>query len=118
MAGQSDTGVLLSQEDMQMSDSQEALWLVYKWESLQPIAFYPGAEQPRFRAGLQFWGMDTELQAVKARCRMLRRVVCSDIWIPKTSGLHCYCHTILYAIMSCTLLFCVLRKVCFRMFPQ
>lgn len=71
MARQSDTGTLLSQEDMQVSDSPEALWLVYKWESLQPLSFYAAAEQPGPRAGF-LWGGDPASEALRARCRMLR----------------------------------------------
>ena len=73
-AGQSDTGMLLSQNDRDESRtaSTEALWLVYKWESLQPVTFYPAAEQPKLRTGLQFWAADKESDSLRARCGMLR----------------------------------------------
>ena len=45
---------------------------MYKWENLQPLSFYPAAEQPKLGTGLPFWGVDTEAEALRARCLMLR----------------------------------------------
>ena len=50
----------------------ETLWLVYKWENLQPVSFYPEAEQPKLRTGLQFWAVNDETDSLRARCGMLR----------------------------------------------
>lgn len=73
-AGQSDPGVKASEEmdDEASTILAEALWLVYKWENLQPVSFYPAAEQPKLRTGLQFWAVDNETESLRARCGMLR----------------------------------------------
>lgn len=79
-AGQSDTGVSLSDsesdDEYDSTSSREALWLVYKWESLQPLTFYPAAEQPKPRTGLQLWRVDDEADSLRARCGMLRYTSC------------------------------------------
>ena len=55
-----------------MRNTQETLWLVYKWENLQPLSFYPSAQQAKISTGFSFWGMDVEAEALRARCLMLR----------------------------------------------
>ena len=80
-AGQSDTGVkaVEEMEDEASTILAETLWLVYKWENLQPVSFYPAAEQPKLRTGLQFWAVDDETESLRARCGMLR----SAVWLLK-----------------------------------
>lgn len=59
---------------------EQAVWLVYKWEALQPLSHYAAAQQsPRAggilaRAGL--WGSreDAQQAALSARCTMVRSV--------------------------------------------
>ena len=47
---------------------RDTLWLVYKWEGLQPLALYPSAEQ---QLPVFFWAQGSNGQT-RARFRMLR----------------------------------------------
>ena len=47
---------------------RNTLWLVYKWEGLQPLALYPSAEQ---QLPVFFWAQGSDGQT-RARFRMLR----------------------------------------------
>ena len=46
----------------------DTLWLVFKWEGLQPLSVYPRAEQ---QLPVFFWAQGSDGQ-LRARCRMLR----------------------------------------------
>ena len=50
---------------------RDTLWLVYKWEGLQPLTLYPGAEQ---QLPVFFWAQGSDGQT-RARFRMLRCVL-------------------------------------------
>ena len=91
-AGQSDTGVQLSEGEEQeaYNPSEETLWLVYKWESLQPVSFYPAAEQPKLRSGLQFWAVAEETDTLRARCGMLRSA--AQLLASSSRGLYVISH--------------------------
>lgn len=73
-ASQSDTGVTMSITNAQQSSSlQEALWLVYKWEPLQPLTFYPSFQQASPKSfPFQLIKRDLEAEALQERCFMLR----------------------------------------------
>lgn len=78
-ASQSDTGVTMSlTEEQQSSSSQEALWLVYKWENLQPLAFYPSYQQEGSKKlPFQLIKRDIDAEALQDRCYMLRYPQCT-----------------------------------------
>ena len=62
---------LISKDGGMPPDSQrrrDTLWLVYKWEGLQPLALYPTAEQ---QLPVFFWAQGSDGQT-RARFRMLR----------------------------------------------
>ena len=72
----------LSEEDN--NSCEQALWLVYKYERLQPLSHYAAAAQPGpgSAGGLgllprvgALWGgskEDAEVAALRARCTMVR----------------------------------------------
>jgi hypothetical protein len=47
---------------------RDTLWLVYKWEGMQPLALYPTAEQ---QLPVFFWAQGSDGQT-RSRFRMLR----------------------------------------------
>jgi len=47
---------------------RDTVWLVYKWEGLQPLTLYPSAEQ---QLPVFFWAQGSDGQT-RARFRMLR----------------------------------------------
>ena len=62
---------------------RDTLWLVYKWEGLQPLALYPSAEQ---QLPVFFWAQGSDGQT-RARFRMLR---CGDS-VPAPCPTHLCC---------------------------
>ncbi|KAK9820410.1 hypothetical protein WJX72_010028 [[Myrmecia] bisecta] len=74
VAGQSDTGTMMSSSDEEgpSGPAETALWLVYKWEGLQPLSQYLYAQQVVRPNGF-FW-KDNQERAMKARCQMLRAI--------------------------------------------
>ncbi|KAK9815061.1 hypothetical protein WJX73_006220 [Symbiochloris irregularis] len=68
------------------NSKEQALWLVYKWEGLQPLSLYAAAAQPGPRPGLGRFGLpwgaskeDPEDTALRARCTMVRTIVQGSI---------------------------------------
>ena len=51
------------------SPSGGTLWLVYKWEALQPLSQYPYADQ---QTGRGLFGLANEQAALQSRQRMIR----------------------------------------------
>ncbi|BDA41790.1 hypothetical protein COCOBI_02-5840 [Coccomyxa sp. Obi] len=66
---QSNAGASMSAEE------EKVLWLVYKFEKLQPLTYYAAAAQSQPTSGLGLWGpKSTEEDELRDRCRMVRTI--------------------------------------------
>lgn len=67
MAGQSEVGQTLGS-----GEGPQTLWLVYRWERMQPLSYYALAEQPAPPGPAFLWGKPSADESFAARCRMVR----------------------------------------------
>ncbi|CAK0745542.1 hypothetical protein CVIRNUC_001627 [Coccomyxa viridis] len=73
MAGQSEAGAAMN-SGRQPKSTEDVLWLVYKFERLQPLSYYAAADQPQQKSALPWGAKAGKEQALADRCRMVRSI--------------------------------------------